>query len=88
MFYVNPNTVQQLRRLYQDQQFGPTPHQADTPMHRLYRTQMFLQVLLCKEVDLTLSNGQMLCTGVGSGGDFLDVFLNSILEHDSLDDLG
>ncbi|MBP1151620.1 hypothetical protein JOD69_004980, partial [Methylocaldum sp. RMAD-M] len=27
----------------------------------------------------------MLCTGVGSGGDFLDVFLNSILEHDSLD---
>ncbi|MBP1152075.1 hypothetical protein JOD69_003934, partial [Methylocaldum sp. RMAD-M] len=26
----------------------------------------------------------MLCTGVGSGGDFLDVFLNSILEHDSL----
>jgi hypothetical protein len=34
------------------------------------------------------SNGQMLCTGVGSGGDFLDVFLNSILEHDSLDDLG
>jgi hypothetical protein len=30
----------------------------------------------------------MLCTGVGSGGDFLDVFLNSILEHDSLDDLG
>ena len=35
-----------------------------------------------------LSNGQMLCTGVGSGGDFLDVFLNSILEHDSLDDLG
>ena len=36
----------------------------------------------------TRSNGQMLCTGVGSGGDFLDVFLNSILEHDSLDDLG
>jgi len=35
-----------------------------------------------------MSNGQMLCTGVGSGGDFLDVFLNSILEHDSLDDLG
>jgi len=39
-------------------------------------------------VDIEKSNGQMLCTGVGSGGDFLDVFLNSILEHDSLDDLG
>jgi len=38
--------------------------------------------------ELAQSNGQMLCTGVGSGGDFLDVFLNSILEHDSLDDLG
>jgi len=38
--------------------------------------------------ELIKSNGQMLCTGVGSGGDFLDVFLNSILEHDSLDDLG
>jgi len=55
VFRVSPNTVQQLRRLFiETGGLAPRPAGPTRPRAVSEEGELFLQVLLCEEVDLTL----------------------------------